>query len=49
MGRMGEPGLTAGEHPVPRLHQHWKTVLRPVLILAVIIAGTLTALFSCPT
>jgi uncharacterized membrane protein YdbT with pleckstrin-like domain len=48
MGRMGEPGLTAGEHSVLRLHQHWKTVLRPVLILALIIAGTLVALILVP-
>jgi uncharacterized membrane protein YdbT with pleckstrin-like domain len=48
MGRMGEPGLTAGEHIVLRLHQHWKTVLRPVLILAVIIAGTLALLLLVP-
>jgi uncharacterized membrane protein YdbT with pleckstrin-like domain len=27
-------GLTEGEHLVLRLHQHWKTVLRPFLILA---------------
>lgn len=31
-----------------RLHQHWKTVLRPVLILALIIAGTLVALILVP-
>ena len=48
MGRMGEPGLTVGEHSVLRLHQHWKTVLRPVLILALIIAGTLAALILVP-
>ena len=31
-----------------RLRQHWKTVLRPVLILALIIAGTLVALILVP-
>jgi len=45
---VGESGLSAGEHLVLRLHQHWKTVLRPVLVLALIIAGTLLALILVP-
>jgi len=45
MGRMaGSAGLTEGEHSVLRLHQHWKTVLGPVLILAATVAGLLILL-----
>ena len=45
---VGEPGLTAGEHLVLKLHQHWKTVLGPVLVLALIIAATLVVLILVP-
>jgi uncharacterized membrane protein YdbT with pleckstrin-like domain len=45
---VGEPGLTAGEHLVLKLHQHWKTVLGPVLVLALIIAATLAVLILVP-
>lgn len=45
---VGEPGLTTGEHLVLKLHQHWKTVLRPVVVLALIIAGTLVVLILVP-
>jgi uncharacterized membrane protein YdbT with pleckstrin-like domain len=41
-------GLSAGEHVVLRLHQHWKTVLGPVLALALIIAATLAVLLLVP-
>lgn len=41
-------GLSAGEHLVLRLHQHWKTVLRPVFALALIIAATLAVLILVP-
>ena len=37
-------GLTDGEHLVLRLHQHWKTVLRPVLILAATVVVLLVLL-----
>lgn len=33
---------------VLRVHQHWKTVLRPVLVLALIIAATLAVLLLLP-
>ena len=39
-------GLTEGEHLVLRLHQHWKTVLLPLLILAATIIVTLVLLLS---
>ena len=42
-------GLSEGEHVVLRLHPHWKTVLRPVLILALIIAAVLAALILLPS
>jgi uncharacterized membrane protein YdbT with pleckstrin-like domain len=45
---VGESGLSSGEHSVLRLHQHWKTVLRPVLVLALIIAATLVVLVLVP-
>ena len=37
-------GLTEGEHLVLRLHQHWKTVLWPILILAATVAALLVLL-----
>jgi uncharacterized membrane protein YdbT with pleckstrin-like domain len=37
-------GLTEGEHLVLRLHQHWKTVLRPFLILAATVVVLLVLL-----
>jgi uncharacterized membrane protein YdbT with pleckstrin-like domain len=49
MGRMvSASGLSEGEHLVLRVHQHWKTVLRPVLILALIIVGLLAVLLYVP-
>src|SRR5580704_6470516 len=49
MGPMvGAAGLSEGEHLVLRMHQHWKTVLRPVLVLALIIAATLAVLLLVP-
>jgi uncharacterized membrane protein YdbT with pleckstrin-like domain len=41
-------GLTSGEHLVFRLHQHWKTVLRPFLILAAIVIALLALLLFVP-
>jgi uncharacterized membrane protein YdbT with pleckstrin-like domain len=37
-------GLTEGEHLVLRLHRHWKTVLRPFLILAATVIAVLALL-----
>jgi uncharacterized membrane protein YdbT with pleckstrin-like domain len=37
-------GLTEGEHLVLRLHQHWKTVLRPFLILGATVIALLALL-----
>jgi uncharacterized membrane protein YdbT with pleckstrin-like domain len=49
MGRMASAsGLSEGEHLVLRVHQHWKTVLRPVLVLALIIVGLLAVLLFVP-
>lgn len=42
-------GLTEGEHLVVRLHPHWKTVIRPILFLAVIIAAALALLVFLPS
>jgi uncharacterized membrane protein YdbT with pleckstrin-like domain len=42
-------GLTEGEHVVLRLHPHWKTVVRPVLLLAIIVAAVLALLVFLPT
>lgn len=41
-------GLSEGEHLVLKLHQHWKTVLRPLLILAATVLGLLFALLLVP-
>jgi len=42
-------GLTEGEHLVLRLHQHWKTILLPVLILAATVVVLLALLvFASP-
>jgi len=41
--------LTEGEHLVLRLHQHWKTVLRPVLILALTVLVLLAVLIFIPS
>ena len=37
-------GLSEGEEVVLRLHQHWKTVLGPLLILAATVVGLLAVL-----
>ncbi len=42
-------GLTEGEELVVRLHQHWKTVLRPILILAVTILALLAVVIFVPS
>lgn len=44
----GEPGLSEGERSVLKLHQHWKTVLRPVIVLALIVAAMLAVLLLVP-
>jgi uncharacterized membrane protein YdbT with pleckstrin-like domain len=50
MGPMvGQGSLTEGEHLVLRLRPHWKTVLRPVFILIVVIAAAITALVLLPS
>jgi uncharacterized membrane protein YdbT with pleckstrin-like domain len=41
---VGAAGLSEGEQLVLRLHQHWKTILGPVLVLALIIAAVLAVL-----
>jgi uncharacterized membrane protein YdbT with pleckstrin-like domain len=39
-----EDSLTESEHLVLRLHPHWKTMLRPIMILIVVVAAALTLL-----
>jgi uncharacterized membrane protein YdbT with pleckstrin-like domain len=41
-------GLSEGEHLVLKLHQHWKTVLRPLLILAATVLALLFVLLLVP-
>ncbi len=49
MGRMASAaGLSEGEHLVLRLHQHWKTVLAPLLILAATVVALLVLLLVVP-
>jgi len=47
-GMASAAGFAEGEHLVLRLHPHWKTVLRPLLILAVVIVGLLFLLLLVP-
>ena len=39
-----DDSLTEGERFVLQLHPHWKTLLRPILILIVVVAAALTGL-----
>jgi uncharacterized membrane protein YdbT with pleckstrin-like domain len=49
MGRMASAaGLSEGEHLVLKLHQHWKTVLRPLLILTATVLALLVLLLVVP-
>jgi uncharacterized membrane protein YdbT with pleckstrin-like domain len=50
MGRMASAtGLSEGEDLVLKLHQHWKTVLRPVLLLAATVVALLVVLLLVPS
>jgi membrane protein YdbS with pleckstrin-like domain len=42
-------GLAEGEYSVLKLRQHWKTVLRPVLILAATVIVLLVLLIAVPS
>ena len=43
-----EGSLTEGEHLVLQLHPHWKTLLRPFLILILVVAAALVLLIMLP-
>src|SRR5215469_7196514 len=45
----GAAGLVEGERLVARFHPHWKTVLRPLLILAATVAALLIVLIVVPS
>ena len=45
----GDESLSEGEHFVLRLHPHWKTLLRPFLLLLVILAAAIAALVMLPS
>jgi uncharacterized membrane protein YdbT with pleckstrin-like domain len=45
----GDESLSEGEQFVLRLHPHWKTLVKPFSILAVIIAAAVAALIMLPT
>jgi uncharacterized membrane protein YdbT with pleckstrin-like domain len=45
---VGTAGFSEGEELVLRLHPHWKTVLRPLLILVVTVVGLLILLLLVP-
>jgi len=45
----GASGLVEGERLVARFHPHWKTVLRPLLILAATVAALLIVLIVMPS
>lgn len=42
-------GLVEGERLIMRLHPHWKTVVRPLLILAATVVAMLVALILLPS
>ena len=44
----GDASLSEGEQFVLRLHPHWKTLVKPCFILAVIIAAAIAALILLP-
>jgi uncharacterized membrane protein YdbT with pleckstrin-like domain len=44
----GDDSLAEGEQFVLRLHPHWKTLVKPFFILAVIIAAAIAALIMLP-
>jgi len=44
-----EGSLTEGEHLVLQLHPHWKTLLRPFLILILVVAAALVLLIMLPS
>ena len=44
----GDDSLSEGEQFVLRLHPHWKTLVKPFLIVAVIIAAAIAALIMLP-
>jgi len=45
----GDESLSEGERFVLRLHPHWKTLLRPFFLLALIVAATIAVLVLLPT
>jgi uncharacterized membrane protein YdbT with pleckstrin-like domain len=45
----GDETLSEGEQFVLRLHPHWKTLLRPVFILVLIVAAAVSLLVLLPT
>jgi membrane protein YdbS with pleckstrin-like domain len=45
----GDESLSEGESFVLRLHPHWKTLLRPFFLLAVIVAAAVALLILLPT
>jgi membrane protein YdbS with pleckstrin-like domain len=44
----GDESLSEGERFVLRLHPHWKTLLRPFFLLALIVAATIALLVLLP-
>ena len=44
----GEATLSDGERLVMKLHPHWKTLLRPILIMALIVVAALALLIFFP-
>jgi uncharacterized membrane protein YdbT with pleckstrin-like domain len=44
-----DPTLTEDEHVVLRLHPHWKTLIRPVLVAVLVVAAALIAEVVIPS
>jgi len=45
----GDPSLTDGEEPVLRIHPHWKTLIRPLVVAIVVIVAALLLVVVIPS
>ena len=48
-GMVQDPSLTGDEHLVLRLHPHWKTLIRPLLVAVLVVAVALVAEVLIPS
>src|SRR5580693_3315807 len=48
-GMVQDPSLTGDEHLVLRLHPHWKTLIRPLLVAVLVVAAALVVEVVIPS